>query len=226
MENLKFFKDKILKYYNIDEETLEKLFLKEKELDEYWYKSGEKDLSFYEKIEYVAITYKTFELYSKTSCMCSKKFFTDDNYTILDYGAGIGLTTYLLSELYPNSTIIYQNLEGEQYNFAKHLLKDKKNVKFTYDIQECDIIFCLEFFEHIKEPIKMLNDFITIAKPKYLVVSNSFGSKSYGHYSEFKVGDKIFNNKKIGRQFGNHLRSFNYDKVKIFWNGRPTIWGK
>jgi len=221
----KYYKEKILEYYKLSEEEFTAYCDKEEVLDKLWYETGESDLSYYEKIEYVAIAYKCFLSYSKTFIKCLDKYFNGEKKGYLDFGAGIGLTTHMLSDLSKDSIIYYQNVEGEQKEFAKSILKGKDNVKFD-GFKDVDVILCSELFEHIKDPISLLRELNSKYDPEYLVISNSFRSKAYGHYSEFYAEGENVSNLKIGRLFNKELRGLGYIKDKCFWNGRPTIWKK
>lgn len=86
--------------------------------------------------------------------------------------------------------------------------------------RKIDLVFASEYFEHIEKPVEHLIDVLNAVSPKYLVIANSFGTTSVGHF---------FSDKRAGRQvsrvFNAALREHGYEKVKTkCWNDRPTFW--
>ena len=166
-------------------------------------------------------------LYSRRYIKLIDKKFNFKNITsIIDLGCGIGYTTAALKELLPNAKVIGTNLEKtKQYKIAK-----KVGEKYDFSLepfanQQADMIFASEYFEHIESPIKHLEEIIKICNPNFLIIANSFGSQSMGHFNYYKVEDKYIKNKKIGRLFNNKLRTLGYNQLKTgFWNNRPTVW--
>lgn len=220
-------KKDICEFFDISEIEFETLVQNEKTLDEYFYTSGETDLSYYEDIKYIPIALACYNDYSKNSCKAFAKYDNENPMmfsSIIDIGAGIGLTTLLLSLLFPKTKIIYQNIASKQKDYATHILGD--NIIKTTELIQGDVAVCLEMFEHIKQPIDFLQKIIDECKPKYFLISNSFRSKSYGHFSKYLVDGKLVSNTKIGRMFNNILRKNNYKVLKSFWNNRPCIWEK
>lgn len=221
---IEILKEKIKDFYKISEEEFFDLISKEDIIDKYWYETGECDYSIYNKKEYVFISYSCFKKYSRGFVKSTYKVLNSKKInSILDFGAGIGATTVLLSELFNCSDIYYQNVDGEQKEFAKTIFNDR--IKTVDDIIYADLMCFFELFEHIKKPIELLNKVIEV-KPKFISVTNSFGAKAYGHHSEFINDNDIICNKKMGRMFNSTLRRSGYkrhDEIKFF-NGRPTIW--
>ena len=57
--------------------------------------------------------------------------------------------------------------------------KIKTNFKNEKNI---DLVFASDYFEHFESPIKHLNEVLKV-NPKLIVVANSFGSVSVGHFN-------------------------------------------
>ncbi|MEA3514989.1 MAG: class I SAM-dependent methyltransferase [Nanoarchaeota archaeon] len=101
-------------------------------------------------------------------------------HTILDYGAGAGTLSILFKELGYNVT--YADLSGKTFGFAKWRFK-----KRNYDIPMIDLtkeerkeehnhdcIVCTEVFEHLVNPLKLLDRFSKILKKdQFLIISES-----------------------------------------------------
>jgi SAM-dependent methyltransferase len=204
----------------------------EKEVDDKWYLSGESDLSFYDSVEYLYIAYLCYKKYSRSFVLKSCNALEVEGInSVLDVGAGLGATTLLCKKILNPKVIYYQNLGGSQYEFAKSLFEGF-NVNMITSLkeinQEIDLILCLELFEHVKTPFSFLEELMRF-NPRYIVVSNSFGSRSYGHYSTFLKGEEVIDRKRMGREFNREMRNYGYlidDRCLKFWNRRPTIWRK
>jgi len=90
-----------------------------------------------------------------------------------------------------------------------------------------DLVFASEYFEHWEAPIEHLEEVLSKATPKALVIANAFGSKSVGHFDVYKDRGVEFSPKNISRKFNQCLRNHGYTLVQTkFWNGRPTVWIK
>jgi len=149
--------------------------------------------------------------------------------SILDLGNGIGKTTCALTEIWPNAKVTATNLKNtEQWIMNKELQK-----KYNYDLVEdsaglghLDLVFASEYFEHILEPIKHLDEIIENNTPNYMVVANSFGTVGIGHFYKYHVDGEIIDWKKIGRLFINRMRFHGYESIGNFWNNTPNVWKK
>ena len=204
----------------------------ENEIDNTWYLTGEKNFSIYNDTKYLMIAYCCFKKYSRGFMLRSLPIVEEMcPRTILDVGAGIGATTAMLANKFKSSKCYYQNLPGEQFNFAKCLLRQFNNVEFINSVdtlKSIDLVVCLELFEHIKSPIDLLDRLIGL-DPKIFIISNSFGAKAFGHFSKYTVLDEEILSNKMPRIFNRYLKSRNYSidlRSKNFWNSRPTIWIK
>jgi hypothetical protein len=196
-----------------------------------WTKN-EDDNSLYEKEDYIYDAWECFKVYSKNYVKLTTSFLQQHKFdSLIDYGAGLGLTTKLLAESFPDKQIYYHNLKGRQWDFSADYLKEVSNVKMIEDLNslsEIDVLCAWEFFEHIKNPCSILDD-ILLQKPKILSIANSFGAVAYGHYSFYDNGSSPINRSDMSKIFNKHLklRGFVIDPFCLkFWNRRPTIWSK
>lgn len=148
--------------------------------------------------------------------------------SVIDLGCGAGYTTAALKEMWPTARVIGTNLPGTpQYEVAAKLSRLHGFEVASRVEEHADLVFASEYFEHFEWPITHLREVLDCATPKALVIANSFGSRSTGHFPEYKDLDRTYSNKRIGRVFNSELRSRGYQKMETgFWNGRPTVWRK
>ena len=199
----------------------------EDRITDYWYKTDEQDLSLYYNIAYLYVGYNCYKRFSRNYVKLAYSVLKEEGLnSILDYGAGIGATSLLSNRLF-NIPVYYQNLKGIQLEFAKIICQN--NVSFIEsesELKQVDLIFCLELFEHVKEPIMLLEKLHDL-KPKFFVISNSFNVLNYGHYTKFSVNNLTIDKKKMPRFFNKNMLDLGYvidDRSKDFWNSRPVIW--
>ena len=149
--------------------------------------------------------------------------------SIVDLGCGFGYTTAGLKELFPEAKVYGTNFEGGyQWNLAKHFSK-KYDFSLVSSIQnlnqQIDLVFASEYFEHIENAISHLNDVLEICKPKALIIANSFGTKSIGHFINHSYDNNSFDGKTTSKLFNDFLKSKGYTRMKTkCWNNRPTYW--
>jgi len=197
-----------------------------------WTKN-EEDNSLYEKEDYIYDAWLCFKDYSKNYVKLTTSFLQQYKFdSLIDYGAGLGLTTKLLAESFPDKQIYYLNLRGRQWDFSSDYLSGISNVKMVDNLNSIngvDVLCAWEFFEHIKNPCRCLDEILSL-KPKILSIANSFGAIAYGHYSSYNYGDSSsFSRDNISKVFNKHLKlkGFVVDPFCLkFWNRRPTIWQK
>ena len=77
-----------------------------------------------------------------------------------------------------------------------------------------DLVFASEFYEHLYEPLDHVKSVIDRLKPKYMVIANSFNVWAIGHFLNYKHGDRIIDQSKMGKIFNEYLRSQGYDNIK------------
>lgn len=201
-----------------------------------WYndlKNNENIYDVYNHDYYVIDTFNCFVMYSRNYIrrLIKSSVFSDikNSKIIVDLGCGIGYSTSLLSQLFPNAKIYATNLKNtKQWTFCEYMSK-KFNFELIETVSEIDknvdMLFASEYFEHIISPIEHVDNIIDKIKPKYMIIANSFNTLSIGHFIDYKVDNTYINQKKMSRVFNKHLISRNYNKINCnIWNNKPTIW--
>ncbi len=218
LELINGFLQKDLSYQDVDD--LEKI------VDVDW-KIDYKNFNRYYSYEYLYIALNCFKKYSKNSVFKTFEYLGSEKIEkILDLGAGIGLTTNLLQDLFPNSKVYYLNLEKSLQNeFFEKIKKPEiviiNNEEDLYN-NEFDIIFASELFEHIENPIDLLRKTMKICN-KFFVTSNAFGPEAYGHFTSYLVDDVVLAPRETSKKFLKTMREeFEDMKIKT-WNSRPRI---
>ena len=158
---------------------------------------------------------------------------------ILDLGAGNGLTSMKLSDVF-NCKVYYNQLDGIQKEFAREMfIKYNSNCtvlpedrSFERTNGKIDLVFASDFFEHLERPINYLENVIRNVNPKYIVTCNAFTAPHPDHIHPFyfhkQYGGTIesIEPKKISRRFNAKLRYSGYEIYFKGWSGRPTVWKK
>lgn len=156
---------------------------------------------------------------------------TSDAKVILDVGCGIGYTTSILTQLYPNAKVFGTNLKGtKQWRFCEMMASrfGFQMIESSSDVGEnVDVVFASEYFEHFYEPIEHLNSIVHAVAPKNFVIGNAFNTWSIGHFKEYRVNDKAVDQSKIGRMFNTSLQNLGYKRLRTtLFNNKPNIWQK
>ena len=233
----------LIKYYGGDTEKRNRL-IDLVNMENQWYnglKNGEIDYSVYNDDYYFCDLWACWTIYSrkylkgiiKNNSLDKENsimsLFKDVN-SVIDLGCGIGYTTASLKEIFQQANVYGTNLEGtKQWDFCK-LMAEKYNFKLipeSNSLKNIDLIFASEYFEHILDPIKHLNEIIETLNPKYFIIANAFNTRSVGHFLEYKNNEDIIPQDKISKLFNETLYNKGYKKVKTkLWNNRPTIYIK
>lgn len=199
----------------------------EEKIDFFWKKHYKNFIKYY-SYEYLYISFNCFKKYSKNCVLETYKYTYNKNIkTILDYGAGIGLTTNLLQELFPKSQVYYINLKNSLQDKYFLVIKNKKikvlnSLNIIKKEKSFDIIFASELFEHIEEPINLLRILMKKCK-KYFIINNSFGSDAYGHFNLYIYNKKKLTSRNISKLFLKTIRE-EFEEIEIKnWNNRPRI---
>lgn len=159
---------------------------------------------------------------------------------ILDFGAGSGASTVELALAFPNSTVMYSNVESLQSKVAKELAAHMgvTNINFVDEtdwpaISDCDVVVAFEVFEHLREPTSTLRKLV-LDNPdcKVYADGSSFSIRALGHFPTYKteVGE-IVKGKSFKRHFNKAIRAAGFlsaeksldDWEEKFWNNRPAI---
>lgn len=221
-----------IKYYKGNKSARKEL-AKGQALEQRWYDSlatGEPDYGVYDDDFFVSDLWACWVVYSRGYVKAIKKLaekgLLPEIVSVADLGCGAGYTTAALLDIFPTSVIYGTNIPStKQYHIASFLGSQHGFQVVPWVSHQVDLIFASEYFEHFERPIEHLRDVVKFSEPRFLVIANSFGSRSIGHFDNYRDGDKVISNKQIGRRFNSFLRSVGYEKVTTgFWNNRPAIW--
>lgn len=158
-------------------------------------------------------------------------FFKNIKY-IVDLGAGIGITTLFLSKIFPNAIIYYTNLKSKQSQCAEKMF-DNYNcnniiiLENCNNINQCDLLLSLNYFEHFYEPFKEINNVFDKLSPKFILDSTDFQHCFIGHFENYKINNEIVYYKKCSQIYKDFLNKNNYYKHNIhMWNDIPKVYYK
>jgi hypothetical protein len=155
--------------------------------------------------------------------------FLKNNNSCLDLGNGLGLSSIYLKQQFNNLKVYGSNIKDTtqwNYNLQNTKKYDYDMISDLNELDNIDIIFASEYFEHIQNPIEHLKEVLKL-NPKMLVIANSFNTIAIGHFREYIINDELINEKLISRKFNKYLRDNGYTAKKLkFWNNRPAVWVK
>lgn len=220
-----------------------------REMEAIWYESlqrGEPDWSIYDSDEYLAEAWESWERYSRRylKAILSKprpEFHGRFNNeiilqsfgkieTVVDIGCGLGYSTVALKEIFPDAEVYGTNLpDTKQTAFARQLLPEGgfhliENIREVPQPRKT-LVFASEFFEHLINPVRSLQEIIHILHPKILVIANTFLSDSPGHFPFYRYQDKIVPRGGMSRLFNRELTQNRYKNIRTgLWNNRPALW--
>ncbi len=217
------------KQYTVDPEYMQLL--------QRWYDSNRLDYDVYNEHLYLVDAWVSWRVYSRMQIYQMtrrineiKKIVNIDGIdTIVDLGGGIGYSTLALKELFSPSRVYTTQIEGtDQYKICKFIFKNIDNAEVIPNVSKldnADIVFASEYFEHFTHPIHHLNEIIKL-NPKIIIVANSFGvDDAIGHFTEYyDLNNVPHKGKKISRIFNDRLREAGYDNKQIrFYNNLPAF---
>jgi len=214
-------------------------------LTEKWYEYLEQDdiqkaYSVYDDEYYFTDMWNCFKIYSrqylrdmyrksKTTDKAINDYIQNVN-TVVDTGCGVGFTTSILKEMFPNASVYGTNLKNtKQWMFCERKAL-KHNFNLIEDIsqvpeKEVDLFFSSEYFEHIHNPIEHVKHLVEVKNPKYFIIANAFNTNSIGHFVTYKHGNEFIDQSVINRMFNKQLRHMGYVKIKTgLFNDRPNFW--
>ena len=129
------------------------------------------------------------------------------NATILDIGCGLGDTTLMLNERFPNSTIT--GLDGDA-SLIEAAIEEKKmlhaNLDFVcadalhlpFDDNSFDFVFCRYILHHIPDAMAALHEMKRVCKDGGIVFAQEYDANFLQSYPESKAYPKL-------REIVNHL---------------------
>lgn len=202
--------------------------------------NGKPNYALYGSDVYMNEAFMCWKLYSRRYLLLLRNYLnksecpidTADVKTILDLGCGCGYTTVGLSSIFPDAVVYGTNLSDTlQYKIASHICADFPRCEIWDESHNADLptapdlVFASEFFEHLTEPLVLLDDLVTKYRPKYFVFANTFTKMSLGHFEQYYGDGKIFTGKSMSREFIKRLKKHGYVKVQTkFFNSRPSIY--
>lgn len=200
---------------------------------ERWYSSlgaGRPDYAIYDGSEYLVEARACWEFYSRRyvkgiarSIMREK---LEKQSEFLDLGCGIGYTSAALASEFLQARVTATNREtSEQFRICEAMAIDYgfEIVPDLSKIQQVDVVFAFEYFEHFQKPIQHLLDVLSL-RPRMLFLANAFGTRSIGHFDQYTITGASVPAAKVQRIFNEVLRKNGYREQNCFWNNRPSVW--
>jgi SAM-dependent methyltransferase len=228
-------KNSLCEFYNYSSEEYDtkiklvgKLYPKIKD----WIDSGRKDFSLYNEKDYLFETVEAFnyssEAIKRTFSIIKKLGKLDDIKSILDYGCGLGMTSMLFSDLFPNTTIYAYDISTAELDFLKYV-KEKynyKNIIIINDISQLPekptLVACFEVIEHNKD-LDMFMEHIFDLIIKYFVFTSRFDSDYLGHFDKYNINSITVEPKKAKHLLYKKLKS-ELIYLDSGWNGWPSVY--
>ena len=212
------------------------------ELENRWYESfdvGPPDYDVYSGKEYVVDLWGCWCAYSRGYLrdIPKPRVFPPDGIAsalgvvdaVADLGCGIAYTSEGLTEVFKGALVCGTNLrDTKQWEIAKLVSKRNERVRLFEDPAEIgavDLVFASEYFEHFDSPIDHLRYVLDSLEPRALLIASTFGSRSIGHFDEYRFNGQLHTGRGIASLFGKTLRAAGYIKMETtLWNSRPTFW--
>ncbi len=224
--------------YDVNPQYYEKILMdhsaSEKLIDIWYEKLHNEPLSrayqVYDEMTYFLDLWDSYRWYSRLCCNKIAKSEKIKNVkSFVDVGCGIGYSTTALKQIYHDAIGYGTNLkETKQWNFCQKIAhkNDWNLIESINEINhDIDLVFASEYFEHIIRPMEHIKHIIDKLKPKYMVIANSFNTKSIGHFETYKHENDDIDQKKISKTFNKFIRDNGYTDIKTgFWNNRPKVW--
>ena len=128
------------------------------------------------------------------------------------------------------ANIIATNIKpSEQFKVCKAIsqIYNFRLIENISKLDNIDLIFASEYFEHFREPVKHLKQILNKLSPKYLLIANAFSTRSLGHFDYYLDDNIKYSGKEISKVFNNTLKEMDYLQVKTTcWNNRPSYFIK
>lgn len=212
------------------------------ELEQRWYaalREGRFDWDVYDSDLYLADLWVCWAIYSREALRAIRsskalwgKSVPEDLgkvRRVVDLGCGFGYTTIALQDMFREAEVIGTNLKDTKQWDMLSKVAATCGFTITPDIHTIqapvDLVFASEYFEHFLEPVAHLKDVLSTLHPRALVVANSFGSQSIGHFPQYVIGGEKCDPKATAKAFSQALRDHGYSQVKMnVWNNRPNYW--
>ncbi len=194
------------------------------EFDKQFIKNSTENIK-YEGNDYIVSMLNCFRNYSRGYVLRTKENIGMAK-SILDFGAGIGFSTILLSQLYPNSEIFYYDTSHDSKKIFKKIITDYSFNNITIvdkiNLIEPELICCFEVIEHIKNPYKFMGEIFSF-NSTYLSLTASFGTPGYGHFNKYFDYEEI-DRHQMSKYFWKWIKKSGYSEIKTdYFNHRPRL---
>lgn len=151
--------------------------------------------------------------------------------SIVDLGNGLGITTAVLRNLFPEARIIGTNIPDSAQMKVCEMLAEAYKFEMTEDVhgigEPVDLVYASEYFEHFPKPIEHLDEVASTATPKRWLIANTFTADSIGHFDEYEVEGEQIHGSRMGRPWNEAMRRHGYEKIQTkIWNNRPTYYAR
>ena len=239
-EKLKDIAKGLMRFYRGSKRSKHFAYMKNNALENRWYESlesGNADYSVYDDEIYISDLWACWVLYSRYYLKAIKNpksevvLQTNQIKKIVDVGCGFGYTTLALKQMFPNATVIGTNLEDTtQIKVAREI-----GIEYGFDVVsdytqiggDADIVFASEYFEHFEKPVEHLFEVMDCTDAKTFIFANSFGTKSIGHFHQYKIDGELVQGNRVSRKFNSKLKERGYKRTQtMIWNRKPDLWEK
>lgn len=197
-----------------------------------WYASveaGSPDYTIYDGPEYVGAAWASWFVYSRKTLRFVRSVWRQHpEWTqpglVVDLGCGVGLTTAALTQIFPHAQVI-----GTQRSGLQAVVARRYAARFGFEVHDDpppspDVLCGFEYFEHFQRPLEELRRAVA-CRPKMLVMANSFGVDSPGHFRTYLDGDTPVRPSQVAKLFDAALRRAGYELLPDkCWNSRPQFW--
>ena len=172
------------------------------------------DVSFYATPEYAWLTLLCWQTWSGSTLGNLEKFALRTGFSpasVLDFGAGIGLTTLQLASMFPDAKITYANIPCVQASVAAVLFADFGVCNISSvapdDLKSMhhDAVVAVEVMEHIRDPGAALRSIVDSTTCAY-VDASTFSVDMAGHYETYSFGGTNVPRRKARRRFNKVIR--------------------
>lgn len=198
--------------------------------DRWWSGEGYGDLSHYDSgYDYNKVLTVGFASKSRNYILTAFKHLLGNGpepERIMDWGAGVGLTTAMLALLWPKATVVYLNISERQEAMARWVFQQtgvSERIEYAKDVRyvpPVDMVCAFDLLEHLEKPIAELQLALTGAN-LYAHTSFSFSRATYyGHWREFEVGGETVPHTKMNRLVHKTLEGWGWEREYKgkFWN--------
>ena len=150
--------------------------------------------------------------------------------SLVDAGAGLGLFAASLARYKVRARAT--NAPGCVHRTAAErlLAEMRSKVRFVEPGEEgrAELLAALEYLEHFPAPVRELGRLLDRVRPRGVLLANSFGVLSAGHYRTFEVpGNPAASAREASRAVSTLLRDAGFRRLPIqAWNGKPQLWGR